>query len=66
MDAELLLSSSDFADRLPDGKTDSSYIYNVPSKKEQKYTLIVKKKGFAFATVNFVLTSCAHQLKLEF
>jgi len=63
MDAELLLSSSDFADRLPDGKTDTSYVYNVPSKKEQKYTLIVKKKGFAFATVNFVLTSFVGEMQ---
>ncbi|MDB5273064.1 MAG: peptidoglycan-associated lipoprotein [Chitinophagaceae bacterium] len=56
LDAELLLSSKEFTDRPPANKNDSSYLYNVSSQKEQRYTLIVKKKGFAFATVNFVLT----------
>ncbi|HSZ71881.1 MAG TPA: OmpA family protein [Cytophagaceae bacterium] len=56
LDAELLLSSKEFTDRSPSNKNDSSYLYNVSSKKEQRYTLIVKKKGFAFATVNFILS----------
>ena len=63
MDAELLLSSSDFTDRAPDGKKDSSYLYKVPSKENQEYTLVVKKKGFAFATVNFVLSAFVGQMQ---
>ncbi|MBC7485648.1 MAG: PD40 domain-containing protein, partial [Cytophagaceae bacterium] len=53
MEAELLLSSKEFSDRPPSDKTSTAYLYNVNSTKEQKYTLVVKKKGFAFATVNF-------------
>lgn len=63
MDAELLLSSSDFNDRAPDAHSDSSYIYNVESKKEKEYTLVVKKKGFAFATVNFVLSAFVGEMQ---
>jgi outer membrane protein OmpA-like peptidoglycan-associated protein len=56
LEAELLLSSKEFTNRPPSDKSPNAYLYNVNSNKEQKYTLIVKKKGFAFATVNFVLT----------
>ena len=56
LEAELLLSSKEFTDRSPSDKNSSAYLYTVNSLKEQKYTLVVKKKGFAFATVNFVLT----------
>ena len=63
LDAELLLSSSDFTDRAPSSKTDNAYLYNVPAKKEQEYTLVVKKKGFAFATVNFVLSAFVGEMQ---
>ncbi len=56
LEAELLLSSKEFSDRPPSDKNSTAYLYNVKSTKDQKYTLVVKKKGFAFATVNFVLT----------
>lgn len=56
LEAELLLSSKEFTDKAPSDKNSTAYLYTVNSTKEQKYTLVVKKKGFAFATVNFVLT----------